>query len=110
MDVQKTIAQNIPGTWRNAGLVPFNPDKILQPLRPKTLPTASLTDENRRIVNIPISGKLATKANEVVSQLLDVCEPPLKHSILFIKEIALIAIVDRATLQTLNQGLVEKAT
>jgi hypothetical protein len=57
-----------------------------------------------------MSGELATKVNEVVSQLLDVCESPLKRSVLFIKETALAAIADRATLHTLNRGLVEKAT
>ena len=41
---RKTIASNISGAWKGAGLIPFNPDKVLQPLRPTTPPTASLTD------------------------------------------------------------------
>jgi hypothetical protein len=110
MDVQKTISQNIPGAWHKAGLIPLNPDKILEHLRPKTPPTASFTDENGRSISIPLSGELAAKVNEVVSQLLDVCASPLRQSVLFIKETALTAIADRATFQTLNQGLVEKAT
>jgi hypothetical protein len=80
----------------------FTPDKILQHLRPKTLPIATLTDENGRIVNIPIGGELATKVNEVVSQLLDVCESPLKRSVLFIKETALTAIADRAAPEAID--------
>lgn len=42
-DTRKTISQNIPSVC-GAGLYPFDPDKVLQPLRPKTTPcTASIT-------------------------------------------------------------------
>ncbi|KIM92733.1 hypothetical protein OIDMADRAFT_173813 [Oidiodendron maius Zn] len=105
---RQTILQNIPSAWRGTGLVPFCPDKILLPLRPKTPPV--LTDENGRTINVPIGSELAIQINDMVSQLLDVCQSPLKQGILFIKQTALTAIADRATLRSLNQGLVEKTT
>jgi hypothetical protein len=46
--------------------------------------------------------------SEVASQLVDVCESPSKCSVLFIKETALTAIADRATLQVIIQILVDR--
>lgn len=64
---RQTILQNIPSAWRGTGLVPFCPDKILLPLRPKTPPV--LTDENGRTINVPIGSELAIQINDMVSQL-----------------------------------------
>ena len=97
-----TISQNITSVQQGAGLVPLDSDKILQPLQPKIPPIASTT-----IVQAP---ELTTRVNEVVSQILDICDSPLKRNILIIKDTALTAIADRAALQTINQGLVDKAT
>ncbi|KAK3365824.1 hypothetical protein B0T24DRAFT_636910 [Lasiosphaeria ovina] len=59
---RKTISHNISGAWRGAGLVPLNPDKVLQRLRPKTPPTASLTDGNGRTVTV--DGEAAQRINQ----------------------------------------------
>jgi DDE superfamily endonuclease/helix-turn-helix, Psq domain len=107
---RKSIAKNALAAWRGAGLIPFNSNKILQPLRPKTPPTATLTDEAGRTIRLPVDGELAVRINKVVSDLLDTCASPLKHEVLFVKNAALTAIADRATLQSLNQGLVEKTS
>ena len=75
---RKTIPSNISGAWKGAGLMPFNPDKVLQPLRPITPPTASLTDGISR--TITVDGEAALRINQVVAQLIDVCDTPLKKS------------------------------
>lgn len=104
---RKTIPNNIPGAWRGTGLIPFNPNKVLQPLRPITPPTASLTDSIGRTVTV--DREAAIRINQIVAQLMDVCDTPLKEGVLFVKNTALTAIADRTTLKSLNQGLVDKA-
>jgi hypothetical protein len=80
------------------------------PLQPKTPPTAILTDEDRRTISIPVNTDLTIQIRDIVSQLLSVCKFLVKQGVLLIKQIALTAITKRATLRSLNQGLVEKTT
>jgi hypothetical protein len=80
------------------------------PLQPKTSLTAAFTDEDRRAISISVNTDLAIQINNVVSQLLSVCESPFKQGVLFIKQTALAAIAKRATLHSLKQELVKKAT
>ena len=108
---RKTISINVASAWRGAGLMPFKPDTILQRLRPKTPPMASLTDSSGYTVSLPINGPLADQIDQILGQLREVCPTsPLKKQIDFVKRIALTAIADRTTLQSINQGLVEKTT
>ena len=80
--------------------MPFNPDKVLQPLRPITPPTASLTDGIGR--TITVDGEAALRINQVVAQLIDVCDTPLKEEVLFFRHTALTALAGRTTLKSLN--------
>jgi DDE superfamily endonuclease len=105
MDLRQIITRNISSAWRGAGLIPLDPDKILRPLRPQTPPQATVSR-----TSIPQTPDLITKVNNTVSQLLEICDSPLKQKVLFVKETALTAIADRTTLQTINQGLVDKFT
>ena len=99
------------GAWRGAGLAPFKPDTILQRLRPKTPPMASLTDLSGYTINLPIEGPLADRIDQILAQLREVCPTsPLRKEIDFVKYTALTAIADRTTLRSINQSLVEKTT
>lgn len=108
---RQTIGSNIPGAWRGTGLVPWNPDKILLPLRPTTTPSIMLTDQYGRSLNATIDGNLAYRVNQVISDALDRCATtPQKRDLLSVKEAALTALADRATLQVVNQSLIEKTS
>ena len=108
---RKTISRNISSAWRLAGLIPFKPDTILQPLRPKTPLTARITNSNGYTINIQVDGALGEQIDQIMSQICEVCSSyPLKKQIDFVKRTALTAIAERTTLQSLNQGLVEKTT
>ena len=89
MDLRQIITRNISSAWRGAGLIPLDPDKILQPLRPQTPPQATVSR-----TSIPQTPDLITKVNNTVSQLLEICDSPLKQKVLFVKETALTAIAD----------------
>ena len=54
--------------------------------------------------------ELTARVDKAISQILPICDSPLKREVLFIKDTALTAIADRAALQTINQGLVNKAS
>jgi hypothetical protein len=108
---RKTITRNVASAWRGAGLVPFKPDSILQRLRPKSPPIASLTDSSGYTVNLPIEGPLADQIDHILAQLREVCPTsPIRKKIDFVKHTALTAIADRTTLRAMNQSLVEKTT
>ena len=79
--------------------MPFKPDTILQRLRPKTPPMASLTDSSGYTVSLPINGPLADQIDQILGQLREVCPTsPLKKQIDFVKRTALTAIAERTTL------------
>jgi hypothetical protein len=106
---RKTIRHNIPGAWRGAGLIPFNPQKLLDRYRPKTPPFASITDCYGRRVDIPVTGELASKINDVVDDLFQVCSSPLKKKVTEIKNEYLTMQADLIAVTALNQELVNKA-
>jgi hypothetical protein len=109
------MAKNVPSAWRGAGLVPFDPDKVLVHYRPKTPPFASLTDENGTRADIQVDNNIPKQVDDLVAQLLQACPTPLRPGLGFIKDTALTALADRQALladkqalQALNQGLVDK--
>jgi hypothetical protein len=107
------MAKNVPSAWRGAGLVPFDPDKVLVHYRPKTPPFASLTDENGTRVDIQVDNNIAKQVDDLVAQLLQACPSPLRPGIGFIKDTTALAdrqalLADKQALQALNQGLVDK--
>ncbi|KXX82291.1 Pogo transposable element with ZNF domain [Madurella mycetomatis] len=73
---RQTIRGNIPGAWGGAGLLPFNPEKLVQRYRPKTAPFVSITDQHGRRVDIPVTGALAAQINDIVEDLFKVCSTP----------------------------------
>jgi hypothetical protein len=107
-EARKTIPKNIPGAWRGAGLVPYNPEKILASFRPKTPPFVSLTDENGRRVDIQVGDDLAQRINAIVSEVAAVCSTPLRSQVTFVQDTCLTALADSRSLQILNEELVKK--
>ena len=59
------------------------------------------------MVQVP---ELTTRVDKAISQILPIYKSPLKREVLFIKDTALTAIADRSALQTINQGLGNKAS
>ena len=107
IDVQKaTISQNILSVQHDStSLSPFDLDKILQLLQPKSTPCTAIASTT--IVQVP---DLTTRVDKAISQILPICDSPLKYEVLFIKDTVLTTITDRAALQTINQGLVDKSS
>lgn len=105
---RKTISKNIPGAWRGAGLLPFNPEKILSRHRPKTPPFASFTDQQGRRIDIAVGGELGLQINNIVEELFQVCTSPLKKRVAEIKNHCLTLQADNVTLNALNQELIKK--
>lgn len=66
---RKTITKNIPSAWRGAGLVPFDPHKVLNRHRPITPPFATVTDERGRQLNIPVNSSTAARINEIMEEV-----------------------------------------
>ena len=107
-EARKTMRNNIPGAWRGAGLIPFNPDKILDRYRPVTPPFISFTDHRGRRADIPVSGEMATRIDNIVEELIRVCNTPLKKDVVQFKDSYLTLQADNLTLNALNQELVKK--
>lgn len=84
---RKTIVKNIPGAWRGAGLLPFNPDRVLNAFRAKTPPTASITDSQGRRIEIQLTGHLADKVNNYVEELLQVLSLLYKKALLWFNKL-----------------------
>lgn len=105
---RKTIPKNIASAWRGAGLIPFNPDKILARHRPTTPPFVSFTDRHGRRVEVEATGAMATKINSLVEEISKVCSTPLKQQVVEWKEDFLTLQADCCTLNKLNQQLVKK--
>jgi hypothetical protein len=101
-----TIPRNIPSAFRGCGLIPLDPTRVLEKVRPKTPPYASITDEHGRTVNLPVSPDLATKINTMVAELIEVCPTPAKATVGRMKDLALTALADSSVLQKLNKDLV----
>lgn len=74
-EARKTILPNILGAWRDAGLSPFNPTRVLARYRPKTTPYASFTNENGVRIDIELGAELGERINQIVAEVLDVCPP-----------------------------------
>lgn len=75
-EARNTISSNIPGAWRDAGLSPFNPARILTQYRPKTTPYASFTNENGVRIDVEVGSDLGERINQIVAEVLDVCLSP----------------------------------
>jgi hypothetical protein len=100
---------NISSAWRATGLIPYDPTPILQKFRPKTPPQASLIDENGRRINITITEpSLASKVNELIAQIVEVCPTPYHSNIHTLGETCLTAIADANTLRFVNETIVKK--
>lgn len=104
------IKGNIPGAWKGASLVPYNPTKILNLYQPTTTPFATLTDQFGHKVDISVDQDTGDQINAIMEKLLQVCDTPLKQGVLFIKTTCLTALTSCSTLQVLNQQLVDKAS
>src|SRR5207249_877382 len=105
-----SIPPNIPSAWRRSGLKPFQPNLVLQQLRPQTPPTATFTDENGVTISIIATQQdLAAKINDIVAQLQTSTATPVRLDLAFLQQTCLMAIADRNTLQLLNESLVKKA-
>jgi hypothetical protein len=156
------IFRNIPGAWRGAGLLPYNPEKVLArhrpaeapitalalvpaptsapamapatapatapiiapataPItapamaprprtsdRPKTPAMVSITDQQGRRAELPVTGDMATKINQVVEELFQICDTPKRARLSWMKDYFLTMQADNTTLRALTQEVVKK--
>ena len=104
-----SIPSNIPSAWRAAGLLPFDPAKVLERFRPKTPPFASLTDRQGRRVDIAVDEHTGEQINALIASLLDVCSPSLQSQIPSFQHAYRAVVADNQCLQVMNKEVVEKA-
>lgn len=71
---RKTIQRNIPEALRRAGLRPFQPEPQLAGHRPKTHPFVSLTDNQGRHVDIPVTEPLASRIDGIVEEFFQLSQ------------------------------------
>lgn len=121
-DVRKGIPFNIEGAWKGIGLLPYDPDKILDKYPQPTIPpserpltaerpsTATFTNSDGRRVDIVAQpgDNLARRINEIVEQLIDVCLALYKDDVVFIQQTCLTSLATQTTLQVINKGLKEQ--
>ena len=99
---------NIESAWKGAGLVPFDPTRVLEKIRPKTPPTVSLTDSRGRRVEVQISTPLAEDIDCIVERILSNVSPSKKEDVLTLQRHAQKARSDKVIAETINNNLVAK--
>jgi len=114
-----SMPPNIPSAWRKTRLKPFNPDFVLQQLRPTTPPNTTVTDGNGAAINITLNitvgGKdlaeedLAARINNIAAQIQEATGTPVRRNLSFLKQTCLIMLAERNSLSLLNQSFVKKA-
>ena len=76
-EARKCITKNISGAWTGAGLIPFQPNKVLNRFKPKTPPFVSSTDNQGRHINVQIPDQITERINKLVDDMVTVCATPL---------------------------------
>lgn len=78
-EARKGISSNIPGAWKGAGLLPYDPAKIHNKIRPKIPPFATFINDNGIRVDMVVEAgsSLGDQINGIVDQLQEVCLEPL---------------------------------
>lgn len=97
---RQTIAQNIPGAWQGAGLLPYNPEKVLAEYKPKAAPFKAVT---------VVPDTAVTTVNQVAQALLTACPSPLRKNVEFLHQACISALADNQALKARNEGFVRKA-
>ena len=107
-EARKCITKNISGAWTGAGLIPFQPDKVLNRFKPKTPPFVSSTDDQGRHINVQMPDQITERINKLVDDVAAVCATPLRQEMIFFKDTTLTALADCRSLELLNDELVKK--
>ena len=75
--------QNVKSAWRATGLLPFNSAHVLEKIRPKTPPHASLTDSFGRHINVTFTTEHAVQTiNDLVGSVVDGISPSKRPQLL----------------------------
>lgn len=90
-EARKGISSNILGAWKGARLLPYDPVKIHNKIKPKTLPFVTFTNDNGIRVDMVVEAgsSLGDQINGIVDQLQEVCPEPLQDGITFIQQTCL---------------------
>lgn len=107
-EARKCISKNIAGAWAGAGLIPYNPTKVLQRFRPRTPPMVSFTDDQGRRLDIQVSDHLADRINKLVDEVSAVCSTSQRQEMTFFRTTTLTALANCKSLEILNEELVKK--
>ena len=105
---RKCITKNISGAWTKAGLIPFQPDKILNRFKPKTPPFVSSTDNQGRHINVQIPDQITKRINKLVDNMATIYATPLRQEIIFFKNTTLTALTNYRSLELFNDKLIKK--
>lgn len=107
-EARKCISKNIAGAWQGAGLIPYDPAKVLQRFRPRTPTIISITYPQGQRLEFPVPDQLADRFNKLMEEVSAVCSTPLRQEINFLRNTTLTALADCRALEILNEGLVKK--
>jgi DDE superfamily endonuclease/Psq-like protein len=109
-EARMSVKHNIPSAWKTAGLKPFDPNLILQQLRPKTPPKVTFTNENGVSFDIAATHEgLATKINDIVAGLEASLGTPVRPQLTLLQQTCLTVVAEWNATQLLNESLVTKA-
>ncbi|KAK3303105.1 uncharacterized protein B0T15DRAFT_508260 [Chaetomium strumarium] len=76
--------------------------------QPKTPAMVSITDQQGRRAELPVTGDMATKINQVVEELFQICDTPKRARLSWMKDYFLTMQADNTTLRALTQEVVKK--
>ena len=107
-EARKCITKNISGVWTGTGLIPFQPEKVLNRFKPKTPPFVSFTDNQGRHINVQMPDQITERINKLVDDVAAVYTTPLRQEMIFFKDTTLTALTDCRSLELLNDELVKK--
>lgn len=94
--VREDIQHNIANTWRGAGLIPFDPKKVLIRIKFQKVPEG--------IINRPVTAlEVQVEIKKAIDTLTAVCPTPLKPQVSLLKRISIQAIAKLSLTNKVNQ-------
>lgn len=110
-EARQACVRHIPTAWQKVGLIPFNPNVVLDAIRPVT-PPASMTirDSRGNIVDIwaERNPDLAAQIDDFVDKLKETVTTPVRIDLDHLKAATLSVIAECNALSLINEALVEK--
>ena len=75
---RKCITKNISRAWTGAGLIPFQPNKVLNRFKPKIPPFVNSTDDQGRHINIQMPDQITERINKLMDNVVIICVTSLR--------------------------------